>query len=50
MFVLSALVYPAVLALLCVGAGLAIDRASGGFLPGVLLHRRQRGVTLSDER
>lgn len=37
MFFLSALVYPVVLALLCVGAGLAIDRASGGFLPGVLL-------------
>jgi hypothetical protein len=37
MFVHYVLVYPAVLALLCVGAGLAVDRASGGFLPGVLL-------------
>jgi hypothetical protein len=36
-FVLSALVYPIVLALLCVGAGLAVDRASGGTVPGVLL-------------
>jgi hypothetical protein len=37
MFVLSALVYPGVLAVLCLGAGLAVDRASGGFLPGLLL-------------
>src|ERR1700676_2202267 len=37
MFVLTALVYPVVLAVLCVGAGLAVDRASGGFLPGLLL-------------
>jgi hypothetical protein len=37
LFVLSALVYPAVVALLCLGAGLAVDRASGGFLPGALL-------------
>jgi hypothetical protein len=37
MFVLATLVYPCVLALLCAGAGLLIDRASGGFLPGVLL-------------
>src|ERR1700694_2244899 len=37
MFVLTALVYPGVLAVLCVGAGLAVDRASGGFLPGLLL-------------
>jgi len=37
MFVLVALVYPCVLALLCVGAGLLVDRASGGFLPGMLL-------------
>jgi hypothetical protein len=35
--VLSAVVYPVVLALLCVGAGLAVDRASGGWLPGVLV-------------
>src|SRR4029077_14892387 len=37
MFVLSALVYPCVLAMLCTGAGLLVDRASGGFLPGMLL-------------
>jgi hypothetical protein len=37
MFVLATLVYPCVLALLCVGAGLLVDRASGRFLPGVLL-------------
>jgi hypothetical protein len=36
-FVLSALVYPLVLAVLSVGAGLAVDRMAGGFLPGVLL-------------
>ena len=37
MFVLSAMAYPVVLALACVGAGLAVDRLSGGVLPGVLL-------------
>lgn len=37
MFVLATLLYPCVLALLCVGAGLLVDRASGGFLPGALL-------------
>ena len=37
MFVATALVYPGVLALLCLGAGLAVDRAAGSFLPGVLL-------------
>jgi hypothetical protein len=37
MFVLATLLYPCVLALLCVGAGLLVDRASGDFLPGVLL-------------
>jgi hypothetical protein len=37
MFVLTALVYPVVLALLCVGAGLLVDRASGGALPAMLL-------------
>jgi hypothetical protein len=37
MFVLTAFVYPGVLALLCVGAGLLVDRLSGGFLPGALL-------------
>src|ERR1700676_4192705 len=37
MFALTTLVYPGVLALLCVGAGLFIDRFSGGFLPGLLL-------------
>ena len=37
MFVLATLLYPCVLALLCAGAGLLLDRASGSFLPGVLL-------------
>ena len=37
MFALNALVYPCVLAALCVGAGLLVDRCSGGFLPGALL-------------
>jgi hypothetical protein len=37
MFVLTTLVYPVLLALLCVGAGLLIDRMSGGFLPALLL-------------
>jgi hypothetical protein len=37
MFLLATLLYPCVLALLCLGAGLLVDRASGGFLPGVLL-------------
>jgi hypothetical protein len=37
MFILTTLVYPVVLALLCVGAGLLVDRCSGGFLPGLLL-------------
>jgi hypothetical protein len=36
-FVLTTLVYPCVLAILCVGAGLLIDRLSGGWLPGMLL-------------
>jgi hypothetical protein len=36
-FVLSALAYPAVLAALCLGGGLAVDRLSGGWVPGVLL-------------
>jgi hypothetical protein len=36
-FLLTAFLYPAVLALLCVGAGLLVDRLSGGFLPGPLL-------------
>jgi len=31
------LLYPCLLALLCVGAGLLVDRLSTGFLPGVLL-------------
>jgi hypothetical protein len=35
--VLTTLVYPCVLALLCVGAGLLVDRAGGGWLPGMLL-------------
>jgi len=37
MFVLSSLVYPAVVALLCAGAGLAVDRAAGQVLPGPLV-------------
>jgi hypothetical protein len=37
MFVLATLLYPCVLALLCAGAGLLVDRASGSFLPGALL-------------
>ena len=37
MFVLTTLVYPVVLALLCVGAGLLVDRASGNVLPAMLL-------------
>jgi hypothetical protein len=37
MFVLTALVYPVVLALLCLGTGLLVDRASGGVLPAMLL-------------
>jgi hypothetical protein len=36
-FILTALVYPVVLAVLCVGAGLLVDRASGRFLPRTLL-------------
>ena len=37
MFVLTTLVYPVVLAALCIGAGLLVDRCSGGWLPGLLL-------------
>jgi hypothetical protein len=37
MFALTTLVYPVVLALLCIGAGLLVDRCSGTWLPGVLL-------------
>jgi hypothetical protein len=37
MFVLATLLYPCVLALLCAGAGLLVDRISGGFLPWMLL-------------
>jgi len=38
MFILTTLVYPCLLALLCIGAGLLVDRVSGGgYLPGVLL-------------
>jgi hypothetical protein len=37
MFVLTTLAYPAVLLLLCAGAGLALDRLSGGWLPAALL-------------
>jgi hypothetical protein len=37
LFALTVLVYPLALALLCVGAGLLVDRASGAFLPAALL-------------
>ena len=37
MFVATVLLYPCVLAALCAGAGLAVDRCSGGFLPPALL-------------
>jgi len=37
MFVLTTLVYPCVFAVICVGAGLLVDRASGRFLPSVML-------------
>jgi hypothetical protein len=37
LFVLTVFVYPLVLALLCLGAGLLVDRCSGGFLPAALL-------------
>lgn len=37
MFIATALLYPCVLAALCAGAGLAVDRCSGGVLPGALL-------------
>ncbi|HXC46230.1 MAG TPA: hypothetical protein VNU24_06450 [Solirubrobacteraceae bacterium] len=36
MFVLTTLVYPVVLALLCLGGGALVDRASGGVLPAML--------------
>jgi hypothetical protein len=37
MFLLTVLFYPFVLALLCGGAGLLVDRASGGVVPAMLL-------------
>jgi hypothetical protein len=37
MFLLTTIVYPCVFALVCVGTGLAVDRASGRFLPAVML-------------
>ncbi|HWG09381.1 MAG TPA: hypothetical protein VN672_10280 [Solirubrobacteraceae bacterium] len=37
LFALTVFVYPFVLALLCLGAGLAVDRCSGRFLPVALL-------------
>jgi len=37
MFVATALLYPCALVALCLGAGLAVDRLSGAFLPGCLL-------------
>jgi hypothetical protein len=37
MFVLATLLFACLLALLCAGAGLLVDRVSGSFLPGTLL-------------
>src|SRR5579859_7541552 len=37
MFLLTALVFPGVLAAICLGAGLLVDRASGSFLPVALM-------------
>lgn len=37
MFILTVLIYPALLALLCVGAGLLVDRVSAGVVAGALL-------------
>ena len=37
MFVATTLLYPCVLAALCIGAGLLVDRLSAGFLPAALL-------------
>ncbi len=37
MLLLTVLIYPALLAVLLFGAGLLVDRASGGFLPGALI-------------
>jgi hypothetical protein len=37
LFALTVLVYPLALALLCLGAGLLVDRCSGRFLPAALL-------------
>lgn len=37
LFALTVLVYPLALALLCIGAGLLVDRAGGAFLPAALL-------------
>jgi hypothetical protein len=37
MFLATALLYPCALAALCVGAGLAVDRLSGAFMPACLL-------------
>jgi len=37
MFIRTALVYPAVLTVLCLGAGVLVDRLSGSFVPAALL-------------
>ncbi|HEX7610047.1 MAG TPA: hypothetical protein VF380_05175, partial [Solirubrobacteraceae bacterium] len=37
MFAATVLLYPCVLALLCIGAGLLVDHACGRFLPAALL-------------
>jgi hypothetical protein len=37
MFIATAFAYPLALAVLCIGAGLLVNRVSGGFLPALLL-------------
>ena len=47
MFVLTALVFPGVLAVLCLGAGLLVERGSGGLLPGAILPALGAGVLIA---
>jgi hypothetical protein len=47
MFVLTTLAYPAVLLLLCAGAGLLVDRVSGGWLPAALLPALGAGALIA---
>lgn len=44
MFLLTVFVYPTALALICVGAGLLVDRLTGRFLPGALIALVGAGV------